>query len=262
MKTIIIFIIISPLVCFGQRASIITKTDSVNVKIKATTPSLFMTNKGNIFLDDVLNVVFHKSPTESVTKKLDNRGIQYSYMPINNDDLYGSSDSENQSSNTASYFDWKYDDSVLKWVHVFENNLNSTQALNSVSVKLKSLPEFEHEIIGENIIIGSFKDMVIPSNTSSINTPYFLSQGSHKGSIKIQFKDGRYKVEVYNLHSFVNLGINTGLLYSDGQNYNWSKDFINKRNQIRLGNRITLNSANDHFLKIFNTSQIKLDDDF
>lgn len=91
MKALLItFICLMSISAYSQQVSIITPTDSVQVKIQANSANSLFTTGGNFLFDDITKVVFHTKPSEKILNTIKTAGIPYSYQQIELDDLYSS----------------------------------------------------------------------------------------------------------------------------------------------------------------------------
>jgi hypothetical protein len=89
MKYLIIVVLY--LFCYSstaQQVSIITESDSVQVKIQGMGSLAFLTTTGYFGYSEILRVVFHETPKEAIVSRLKENNIPYAYQALDSDVIY------------------------------------------------------------------------------------------------------------------------------------------------------------------------------
>ncbi|MEP3387797.1 MAG: hypothetical protein ABJO02_06400 [Reichenbachiella sp.] len=247
----LLFVALSFRISYCQEGVFYTLNDSIETKIQATTSKYFLTPKGNLEYSKIKHIKFYQNPADNISKKLSALGIDYIVEHRNV-----------KQEITGGDFGFHFEEDQLFYERIFYNDYSLPTNLSGLITKLKALPGFNHELLGSQVIIGSFTDLSIPSAVSNMSTPYLISQGKHKGSFKIQIKDKKYKLEVFNVETWMNIGIDVGMLQDNGRAYIWNSEFINKKGQIKSNSRVVLQSADQYFHNLFSSIEDYQLDDF
>jgi hypothetical protein len=80
---------------------------------------------------------------------------------------------------------------------------------------------------------------------SMIDTPFLISRARHSGKIEVEIKEGRYKVVVSDVVSFLNTRQKQGSIYK------WNEDFLDRKGQIKKEMIETLQLADINFTQSF-----------
>lgn len=98
-------------------------------------------------------------------------------------------------------------------------------------------------------IIGSFSNLSLRFEEygyNLIDTPFLISRARHSGKIAVELKEGRYKVTVTDVVSFLNTA------QKEGSVYKWNEDFLDKKGQIKEEMKETMAIADMNFGEWFN----------
>ncbi|MFT7036027.1 MAG: hypothetical protein ACJA2S_004554 [Cyclobacteriaceae bacterium] len=209
MKYLIIVVLY--LFCYSstaQQVSIITESDSVQVKIQANWSDSFLTNKGVFEYSNIIRVVFHETPSESLTKKLDSKSVPYSIDLMKfsvPDPMYAKKDDseviqvQGNTIKSEAINGFELREKRVIYQHVFETDLS----ISGLKVVIKKALKFEILNESENQITGFFQDLKVREYAREIgytwaNMPTYLDRNSIQGTIDIQMKDGRYRITISN----------------------------------------------------------------
>ena len=117
MKKIFLVLMLVPFLSYSQVVKIFTSSDSVQVKIKASSADAFFTSDGTYKYADILRIEFLSKPPKSIVEKLETSNIPYIFTISNADPMYA-----------------KRDDSEAIQV---QGNTIKSEAINGFSIKNK-----------------------------------------------------------------------------------------------------------------------------
>lgn len=86
----------------------------------------------------------------------------------------------------------------FKWTHIYETTLSYHELVESI----QSSGYFKEIIVNENYIICDFKPYMIDYKMhgyKTMLTPFYISQNVLLGSIKIDYKENKYRVTINNI---------------------------------------------------------------
>ena len=97
-------------------------------------------------------------------------------------------------------------------------------------------------------IMGSFSNLTLKFEEfgyNLIDTPFLISRARHSGNIEVEIKEGRYKVILTDIVSFLNTSQKKGSVYR------WNEDFLDRKGDIKKEMKETLELADKNFAQAF-----------
>jgi len=166
---------------------------------------------------------------------------------------------------------WKVEDMKLLWSYVYtKDSLSSTEIISRLQHKFDITPGFTIDKITTAIVYGQFeKQRMDVKKLAKSDYGAATINGIYSGQYKIQIKNGRYKVEVYEISIF-GKSTDLGFVILSGATqygtYQWNDLAIRKNGDISKSWQQNLNGVQSNFLDWFDISNEmtveELDSDF
>ena len=151
---------------------------------------------------------------------------------------------------------WKVEDSKLVWSKVyFAESRTISEFIKGFEFLAKNSSAVNLSTKDEGSMIGTFSNLILKYEEfdyNLIDTPFLISRARHSGKIEVEIKEGRYKVIITDIVSFLDTYQKKGSVYT------WNEDFLDRKNSIKEEMKETLILADKNFSVSFDVkSQIK-----
>lgn len=151
---------------------------------------------------------------------------------------------------------WKVDNGKLVWSKVyFAESGTIEEFIKGFEFMAKNSSAVDLSEKDDNSMIGTFSNLILKFEEfdyNLIDTPFLISRARHSGKIEVEIKEGRYKVTITDVVSFLDTYQKTGSVYK------WNEDFLDRKNTIKEEMKETLVLADKNFSVSFDVkSQIK-----
>jgi hypothetical protein len=144
---------------------------------------------------------------------------------------------------------WEVSNEKLAWSKIYfagsSHVKDFTKGLEFLAKSSKALNLSEKDA---QSMVGTFSNLSLKFEEfgySLIDTPFLISRARHSGNIDVEIKEGRYKVTITDVVSFLNTTQKKGSVYK------WDEDFLDRKSQIKREMKETLMLADLNFSEWF-----------
>jgi hypothetical protein len=149
----------------------------------------------------------------------------------------------------TNWYGWEVVNEELVWSKIyFADNRSIEDFTKAITLFAKESSVLKLERIDGETLRGTFSNLVLEFEKygySLIDTPFLVSRARHSGYIEIEIKEGRYKVVISNVTSFLNKVSRTKSVYV------WNEDFLDKTQEPKEEMLPILAIANKNFTATF-----------
>jgi len=144
---------------------------------------------------------------------------------------------------------WEVENGKLEWSKIyFADDRSIEEFLKALTFVAREVPILKIERKDATMLRGTFSNLTLEFEKYGydlINTPFLISRARHSGTIEIDVKEGRYRVKISEVTSFLNKVSRTKSVYV------WNDDFIDKKGQVIDEMLPVLEIANKNFSGTF-----------
>jgi len=151
--------------------------------------------------------------------------------------------------NPTNRYGWSVNANKLEWSKAyFADNNEISDFIKAMMFVSNESSVFDIQKVDDELLRGSFSNLTFEFEKYGYNyldAPFLVSRARHSGSIEIELKDGKYKVTISDVVSFMNK------VTQSQAPYVWNKDFIDRNGTIKEGMMDILEIANKNFTTTF-----------
>lgn len=140
---------------------------------------------------------------------------------------------------------WEVRDNKLVWSRVyFAESKNIQDFIKGLHFLAKSSSFLSLSDKGSETMTGTFSNLTLKYEEfgyNLIDTPFLISRARHSGNIEVEIKEGRYKVVISDVVSFLNTAQKKGSVYK------WNEDFLDRKGEIKNEMKETLVLTDKNF---------------
>lgn len=151
--------------------------------------------------------------------------------------------------NPTNRYGWSVNADKLVWSKAyFADNNDIADFIKAMMFVSNESSVFDIQKVDEELYRGTFSNLTFEFEKYGYNyldAPFLVSRARHSGTIEIELKDGKYKVTIGDVVSFMNKATKSQAPYV------WDKDFIDRTGSIKEGMMDILEIANKNFTTTF-----------
>jgi len=152
--------------------------------------------------------------------------------------------------NPTNRYGWTVTNNQLEWSKAyFADNSSIANFIKAMMFVSKESSVFDVQKVDDALLQGTFSNLAFEYEKYGydyLDAPFLISRARHSGSIEIEVKDGKYKVTISEVVSFMNKATS-----ANQSQYVWNTDFIDRNGAIKEAMLDILEIANKNFTTTF-----------